>query len=253
MSEPGLIVDKAKINRGELEVVHGVSLRVPPGKVTVLLGANGAGKTSLLDGIAGVIPLTGGSVSMDGAEIHRMRRDTRAKAGLAYVEQGRTIFPDLTVEENLNVAVQRGGSVEEAFELFPELTPRRGVESQMLSGGEQQMLVLARALVARPRVLLIDELSQGLAPVVVRRLMPYVARAAESGIAVLLVEQFAPLALGIGERAYVMNVGEVVIEEPAKELLAKPELLHAAYLTGHVPDSPAKRRNGNGPSVPAHA
>ena len=250
MSEQGLIIEDARVNRGELEVVHGVSLRVPPGQVTVLLGANGAGKTSLLDAVAGVIPLAGGRVTMDGEEIHALKRDRRSKVGLAYVEQGRTIFPDLTVEENLEVAVQRGGSVAEAFELFPELTPRRTVESQMLSGGEQQMLVLARALVSRPKALLIDELSQGLAPVIVRRLMPYVARAAAEGIAVLLVEQFAPLALGIGDTAYVMNVGRVVIEEPAQELLAKPDVLHAAYLTGATE---GERQNGNGPAVPANA
>jgi branched-chain amino acid transport system ATP-binding protein len=243
----GLQIEDAKVNRGELEVVHGVSLNVPPGVVTVLLGPNGAGKTSLLDAVSGVIPLAAGTVTMDGERIHHLKRDRRAKQGLAYVEQGRTIFPDLTVEENLAVAVQRDGSVDEAFELFPELTPRRKVESQMLSGGEQQMLVLARALVSRPKVLLIDELSQGLAPVIVRRLMPYVARAAETGIAVLLVEQFAPLALGIGDRAYVMNVGRVVIEEPARELIAKPDLLRAAYLTGE-PVDPEARRNGNTPS-----
>ncbi len=252
MSAEGLQVEDARVKRGELEVVHGVSLRVPHGKVTVLLGPNGAGKTSLLDAIAGVIPLDAGALTMDGEQIHHLRRQRRARQGLAYVEQGRTIFPDLTVEENLAVAVHRDGSVEEAFELFPELTPRRKVQSQMLSGGEQQMLVLARALVSRPKVLLIDELSQGLAPVIVRRLMPYVARASEDGIAVLLVEQFAPLALGIGDRAYVMNVGRVVIEEPAKELVAKPDLLRAAYLAGE-PSDPETRRNGNGQSTPAPA
>ena len=244
MNAEGLHVEDARVKRGELEVVHGVSLRVPPGKVTVLLGPNGAGKTSLLDAIAGVIPLDAGAVTMDGEQIHRLRRQRRARQGLAYVEQGRTIFPDLTVEENLAVAVHRDGSVEEAFELFPELTPRRKVQSQMLSGGEQQMLVLARALVSRPKVLLIDELSQGLAPVIVRRLMPYVERASQTGIAVLLVEQLAPLALRIGDRAYVMNVGRVVIEEPARELVEKPDLLRAAYLTGEAID-PESRRNGN--------
>ncbi len=252
MSAEGLHVEDVKVKRGELEVVHGVTLKVPPGKVTVLLGANGAGKTSLLDAIAGVIPVDAGTVAIGGTPIHQLRRQHRSKQGLAYVEQGRTIFPDLTVEENLAVAVQRGGTVDEAFELFPELTPRRKVESQMLSGGEQQMLVLARALVSRPTVLLIDELSQGLAPVIVRRLMPYVELAAESGIAVLLVEQFAPLALAIGDRAYVMNVGRVVIEEPAKELVEKPELLRAAYLTGEPIDADA-RRNGNGNATPAPA
>ena len=252
MNAEGLHVEDARVKRGELEVVHGVSLRVPPGKVTVLLGPNGAGKTSLLDAIAGVIPLDAGAVTMDGAQIHRLRRQRRARQGLAYVEQGRTIFPDLTVEENLAVAVHRDGSVEEAFELFPELTPRRKLQSQMLSGGEQQMLVLARALVSRPKVLLIDELSQGLAPVIVRRLMPYVERASQTGIAVLLVEQFAPLALGIGDRAYVMNVGRVVIEEPARELVEKPDLLRAAYLTGEAID-PETRRNGNGSTTAAPA
>ena len=121
MSAEGLHVEDVKVKRGELEVVHGVTLKVPPGKVTVLLGANGAGKTSLLDAIAGVIPVDAGTVAIGGTPIHQLRRQHRSKQGLAYVEQGRTIFPDLTVEENLAVAVQRGGTVDEAFELFPEL------------------------------------------------------------------------------------------------------------------------------------
>ena len=227
-----LVVDGVSVARGELTVVRDVHLACPPGEVTVLLGANGAGKTSLLDGIAGVIPISGGSVSLGGTTIHKMARDRRAKRGLAYVEQGRSIFGALTVEENLAVVASGGRSFEHAYELFPELKPRRKIAAQMLSGGEQQMLVLARAIVSQPEVLLIDEMSQGLAPVIVKRLMPFVENAARSGIAVLLVEQFASMALRIGKHAYVLSVGTVALEGTCSDLLARPEDVRHAYLAG---------------------
>jgi len=227
-----LVIDSITVKRGELPVVRDVSLTAPAGKVTVLLGSNGAGKSTLLDGISGVIPVASGSVSLGGEPIQTLRRDRRAAKGLAYVEQGRTIFSNLTVQENLAVAVKRGKNYDEAFELFPELKPRLRITAQMLSGGEQQMLVLARALVSDPKVLLIDEMSQGLAPVIVKRLLPIVQTAAAKGIAVLLVEQFAHLALGIGDRASVMSVGTVVLEGTCTELLGRMDDVRRAYLQG---------------------
>jgi branched-chain amino acid transport system ATP-binding protein len=225
-----LMVTGVSVARGELTVVRNVDLTCPAGQVTVLLGANGAGKTSLLDAISGVIPVAAGQVTVAGTPIARLSRDRRAALGLSYVEQGRAIFGELTVEENLAVVASGKRRVEDAYDLFPELKQRRKVAAQMLSGGEQQMLVLGRAIVSRPEVLMIDEMSQGLAPVIVKRLMPFVEDAAKRGIAVLLVEQFANLALAIGDHAYVLSVGKVALEGRCAELLARPEDVRRAYL-----------------------
>lgn len=230
----GLVIDNITVFRGELPIVREVSLKVPPGEVTVLLGANGAGKTTLLDAISGILPVKSGSITLDGQPITSLRRDLRARRGLAYVEQGRTVFGELTVDENLAVA-SRGRSIDSAFELFPELVPRRRVTAQMLSGGEQQMLVLARSLLAEPSVLMIDEMSQGLAPVIVHRLMPFVGKAAERGIAVLLVEQFAALALRIGTTASVMSIGRIVLSDSCTSLQGRMEDVRKAYLAGSSP------------------
>ncbi len=220
------------VARGPLTVVRNVDLRCPAGEVTVLLGANGAGKSSLLDAVAGVIPASGGTISLGDRAIQKLARDRRAKYGLAYVEQGRSIFGSLTVDENLAVVGGRSKNVSRAYELFPELQPRRRTAAQMLSGGEQQMLVLARALVSEPEVLLVDEMSQGLAPVIVKRLMPFVETAARSGIAVLLVEQFASMALRIGRRGYVLSVGSIALEGDCRDLLERPDDVRRAYLAG---------------------
>lgn len=227
----GLELQDATVFRGELPIVRNVTLSVPPGEVTVLLGANGAGKTTLLDAIAGVIPTKSGSIVMEGEPITALRRDKRARRGLAYVEQGRTIFGELTVDENLAVAA-RGNSIDTAYELFPELVQRKKIAAQMLSGGEQQMLVLARALLAQPAVLMIDEMSQGLAPVIVRRLLPFVEQAAARGIAVLLVEQFAALALSIGTTASVLSVGQIVLSGSCEQLRDRMDDVRRAYLSG---------------------
>jgi branched-chain amino acid transport system ATP-binding protein len=230
MSE-GLVVEDVTVFRGELPIVRGVSLVCPPGEVTVLLGANGAGKTTLLDAISGVIPTKSGTISMGADDITSLRRDLRARRGLAYVEQGRSVYGELTVDENLSVA-SRGRDIAPAFDLFPELAARRKIAGQMLSGGEQQMLVLARSLLSEPKVLMIDEMSQGLAPVIVQRLMPFVQTAAAAGIAVLLVEQFANLALSIGTRGAVMSIGRVVLEDTCESLLGRMDEVRAAYLQG---------------------
>lgn len=231
----GLLISDVQVARGELTVVHGVSLNCEPGKVTVLLGSNGAGKSSLLDAVSGVIPVKSGSVTIDGTSIVKLSRDQRAKHGLAYVEQGRSIFAGLTVDENLAVA-SRTRDISSAYEMFPRLAERKTTTAQMLSGGEQQMLVLARAVLSEPKVLMIDEMSQGLAPVIVKRLMPIVRSIADSGIAVLLVEQFASMALSIGDYAYVMSIGKVMMEGACEDLLAHPEELRRAYLQGDSND-----------------
>ncbi|BCG79083.1 ABC transporter ATP-binding protein [Mesorhizobium sp. 113-3-3] len=209
-----------------------LDIAVESGAISVVLGANGAGKTTLLEGLSGIIPVAGGTIAIDGHEIQKARPGVRSREGLAHVEQGRTVFRQLTTEENLRVSLHPGSDVAEAYALFPELVQRRTVKASLLSGGEQQMLVIARALLTRPKVLLIDEMSAGLAPVIVTRLMSAVRKLADNGLAVLLVEQFAALALSIGNRAYVMRRGRVVHDGDCLKLLKSPAKLHRLYLGG---------------------
>ncbi|MGD9484937.1 ABC transporter ATP-binding protein [Streptomyces sp. TRM70308] len=229
MSVPALSLKDVSIKRADVPVVHGVSLDVEPASVTVLLGANGAGKTTLMDGIAGLARTGGGTVELDGHRVDKLPTYRRAQAGLAYVEQARTVFRTLTVEQNLLVSQTGDRGPEAAYRLFPELEKRRTLQAGSLSGGEQQMLVLGRALVSGPRTVLIDEMSAGLAPVVVRRLMRAVTDLVELGIAVLLIEQFAHLALEIGSRAYVLRKGRVAFEGACADLRDDSARLHAAY------------------------
>lgn len=238
LNQSGLSIENLVVARGGFPVVRGVTLRAPPGQVTVLLGPNGAGKTTLLEAVSGVVPVSGGQLHLNGQAITTLRREGRAHRGLAHVEQGRTVFAGLSVEDNLRAA-GRGRPVGELFELFPELLARRAVAAGMLSGGEQQMVVIARALAGRPQVLLVDELSLGLAPIVVRRLMPVLRALADDGVGVLLVEQFAALALEIGDHVYVLNRGEVVYEGRAGDLRRRPELLRGAYLGAPAVSPPA--------------
>lgn len=218
------------LERAGLPVVRDLSLSVDRGQVCVLLGANGAGKTTVLDGISGVIRLAGGTIALAGERVDRWRPVRRAQAGVAHVEAGRSVFPSLTTEENLRVALRRGADVAEAFALFPELRKRQHVAASLMSGGEQQMLVLARAWLRRPKVFLLDELSLGLAPRVVARLMEAVREVATGGAGVLLVEQFAQVALEAADQAYVLRSGNLVFSGPPKTLLESPELLHELYL-----------------------
>ena len=226
----GLELDKVEVARQGSAVVHGVSLTVRPGRVLTMLGPNGAGKTTLLEALAGVIGFASGRATIDGIDLGRLSRPARARAGLALVEQGRTVFGSLTVAENIRVAGGDDSALTEYFELFPPLRPRRDVPAAMLSGGEQQMLVLARALARRPKVLMLDEMSLGLAPVIVRRLLPTVRTLADEGMAVLLVEQFATLALGVADEAVVLASGRMTFAGPAADLAASPVRLHQAYL-----------------------
>jgi branched-chain amino acid transport system ATP-binding protein len=224
-----LVVTDLVVDRAGLPVVRKASLFVNPGIVSVLLGANGAGKTTLLEGLSGVTPVSGGAIALEGEAIQNLRPGARALKGLAHVEQGRTVFRGLSTEENLRAA-SAGADVRRAYGLFPELEKRRDVRSGLLSGGEQQMLVIARALLTNPKTIMIDEMSAGLAPVVVTRLMSAVRKLADQGLAVLLVEQFAALALSIGDRAYVLRRGQIVYDGGSAELLQSPTLLHRLYL-----------------------
>jgi branched-chain amino acid transport system ATP-binding protein len=225
-----LSINDLHVDRGGIPIIRGVDFHAAGGEISVLLGSNGAGKTTLLESLSGIIPVKSGAIGLNDDMLTRMRPGARAKAGLSHVEQGRTVFPDMTTEENLRVALHPDADLGEAYDLFPELLQRRTVKAGMLSGGEQQMTVIARSIVSRPRVILIDEMSSGLAPIIVSRLMKAVRQLADRGMAVVLVEQFAALALAIGNRAYVLRRGRMVYEGGCEALIRDPALLHRLYL-----------------------
>jgi branched-chain amino acid transport system ATP-binding protein len=215
-------------------VVRELSLEVRPGEVVALLGPNGAGKTTTLETIAGLHRPISGTVELSGENIGGKPAYVLARRSLALVPEGRALFPGLTVREHLRLAGgrgQRAGREEELLEMLPELRKCLGRKAGLLSGGEQQMLAVGRALVTRPRLLLVDEMSLGLAPVIVERLLPILRRAAaELGSSVLFVEQHVALALEISDRAYVLTHGRIRLEGPAAELRERRELLAASYL-----------------------
>jgi ABC-type branched-subunit amino acid transport system ATPase component len=213
-------------------VIRDVGLEVAAGEVVALLGANGAGKTTTLRAVSGLVRPLDGLVRFDGRDLAGVSPELRARRGIAHVPEGRGLFFGLTVAEHFRLG-HRGERLDaaQAYEYFPALEPLQGRAVGLLSGGEQQMLAVARALARRPRLLLLDELSLGLAPMVVERLLPVVRRyAQESGCAVLLVEQHVELALEIADRGYVLSHGEVVLHRPAAALRADEQLLVASYL-----------------------
>lgn len=228
MSE--LVIDNVTVSRGAGPVISDVSLSVRSGEITALVGPNGAGKTSLLESVSGVIQPSGGTISVDGESIAKWSRVQRARRGIVHIEQGRAVFPSLTVRENLELVTRSPAELEAAIASFPELEKRFDTPTGLLSGGEQQMVVLARAFAAKPRFLLIDEMSLGLAPVVFLRILPVIEQIAAQGVGVLLVEQFTHLALGISESAVVVSGGRVAYSGTASELVANPKLLQQAYL-----------------------
>ena len=231
-----LKIDGLKVSRGGHEVLHGVSLEVPPGAVTTLLGPNGAGKSTMVLAVGGVLRPTAGEISLNGTPLARLRPEQIRQAGVAIVPEGRRLLPALTVEENMRVAtyslsrVDAKRGIEYAIELFPHLETRWKAVARTLSGGEQQMVVLAQALVSRPKFMLVDELSLGLAPVVVQRLCPAIENAAKDGVGVLLIEQFVHVALKMADDAYVIENGRIVQHHPTQVLRENPDLLHSAYL-----------------------
>jgi len=237
---PGLRLEDLSVERGGRAVVAGVSLEIPPGQVTALLGANGAGKSSLVLAVGGLLRKSGGRVLVGDRELTRLRPEQVRAAGVAVVPEGRRLLPALTVADNLRVATyslggaQAKAGVAHALELFPELEKRWNHTARLLSGGEQQMVVLAQALVSQPRFVLVDELSLGLAPVVIQRLVPVLQSVATSGVGVLLIEQFANVALGLAETAYVLERGRIHYHGTAQRLKDEPQLLQSAYLLREV-------------------
>ena len=231
-----LVLSELTVDRGGRPVVHDVSLEVPPGEITTLLGPNGAGKSSLAAAIAGLARVRSGNVTLGGNDITSWRPERVRHAGVSVVPEGRRLLTDLTVADNMRVATYSLN--EEATEdgmayarsLFPELERRWESFGRLLSGGEQQMVVLAQALVSKPKVLVVDELSLGLAPIVVKRLTPVLAEVADSGVAVLLIEQFAQVALAMATKAYVLEGGRIRYDGSATELINQPDVLHSAYL-----------------------
>jgi branched-chain amino acid transport system ATP-binding protein len=232
-----LAVEGIDVFYGPIQALRGVSLHVDEGEMVALLGANGAGKTTTLRTISGLLAPARGTVRIGGAEATGLPAHRVVRFGVAHMPEGRELFPELTVEENLRLGYwpirsERNGEsvlMEQVMELFPRLRERSGQASGTLSGGEQQMLTAARALMSRPRLLLVDELSLGLAPIIVQQLFEALRQVNRMGTSVLLVEQFVHLALRHTSRAYVMARGQIVLEGPSSDLIAKPELM-AAYL-----------------------
>jgi branched-chain amino acid transport system ATP-binding protein len=223
----------------EAAVIRDIELTVSPGEVVALLGANGAGKTTTLRVVSGLVKPMSGRVLLEGEDLAKVSPSARARLGIAHVPEGRGLFFGLTVAEHLRVA-PRGEKLDEAiaYEYFPKLAELKNRRAGLLSGGEQQMLALARSLARRPRLLLLDELSLGLAPVVVERLLPVVhAFATERGCAVLLVEQHVHLALEVADRGYVLSHGRIVLQNDAAHLRANRQLLVASYLGEHTQDA----------------
>jgi branched-chain amino acid transport system ATP-binding protein len=224
MSVPILEVMDLHAAYGRIEVLRGVDLRVPRGAVVALLGPNGAGKSTLLKVIGGQMGATSGDIHMAGVSVHGARPDELARVGLITVPEGRSVFPNLTVQENLLLMSYAGVPAPQVFDTaysyFPRLHERRFQLAGTMSGGEQQMLAMARALTADPALLLLDELSMGLAPLIVDELYETVARIAESGVSILVVEQFARTALKVSDYAAVMTGGRIVATGDPDEINA---------------------------------
>ena len=233
-----LEVRDAVVHYGRIEALHGVSLTVREGELVTLLGPNGAGKTTLMRALSGLRPLTSGSVWFDGRDITHVKGHRRVVDGLVQAPEGRGVFPGMTVTENLEMGcygrkfeskAAHDERLDWVFTTFPRLAERRKQIGGTLSGGEQQMLAIGRALMARPRVLLLDEPSMGLAPMMISQIFSIIADINAAGTTILLVEQNAAQALSRSDRAYILETGTVTREGPAEELLAD-DAIRAAYL-----------------------
>jgi ABC-type branched-subunit amino acid transport system ATPase component len=233
-----LAVHGLRASYGSVEVLRGIDMEVHDGEIVALLGTNGAGKSTILRCISGLMPLDGGEILFDGDEIAGHSTEDTVRRGITQVPGGRGVLPNLTVEENLRMgaypirrdrdAVSAG--YERVFALFPRLDERRRQLAGNLSGGEQQMLAIGRALMLRPRLLMIDELSLGLAPLVVRQLVETMREVNAGGVSMILVEQSANLALSITDRAYFIEKGVIRFDGSSQELLARDDLLRSVFL-----------------------
>ena len=235
-----LKLESVKISYGAIQAVKGVSLEVREGEVVTIIGANGAGKSTLLKAIVGLEPVAEGRVLIDGKDCTTVPGHKRVGLGVAMSPEGRGVFADQTVRENLMLgAYSRKGdaaatdaAIEREFKRFPRLRERQDQLSGTLSGGEQQMLAISRALMSEPRLLLLDEPSLGLAPLIIKDIFSAIRELREAGLTILLVEQMAKQALGVADRAYVLETGCVTLEGSGRELLANPKV-KAAYLGTH--------------------
>ncbi len=230
-----LLVEGLRARYGRIEVLHGIDLNVDSGEIVTVIGANGAGKTTLLRCLSGVHPVAGGDISFRGESMSKVRSWHRLGRGLAQSPEGRQIFTNLTVEENLRLGAYLFADdrvekdMEDAFQMFPVLKEKRNLSAGGLSGGQQQMLAMARALMGRPSCLLLDEPSMGLAPIIVSQIFDVVKGLKALNVTVLLVEQNAYGALKIADRGYVMETGRITMDGPAEDLIADPRI-REAYL-----------------------
>ena len=226
-----LVLEDLSAGYGRVQILHGVSVSVARGDIATLIGPNGAGKSTMLRAATGMVRVTRGAVRLDGRDLTNAPIETIARAGIAHVPEGRRLFPGLTVRDNLRLGGWRSRNTDmgTVLELFPRLRERLDQVAGSMSGGEQQMCAIARALMGRPDFLLIDELSLGLAPVLVEEIMSRLGQVAAEGTGILLVEQDAGHALEIAQRAYVLENGQITLNGRAEELAADPRV-RAAYL-----------------------
>jgi branched-chain amino acid transport system ATP-binding protein len=231
-----LELENAVLSYGKIEALHGISVQVAEGEVVSLIGANGAGKTSTMRALSGVRGLTAGKVVFEGEDVTRLRADQRMRKGLVLTPEGRGIFPGMTVTENLNMGAytrKDKSAIEEdydrVFGLFPRMSERRKQVAGTLSGGEQQMLAIGRALMSRPKLLMLDEPSMGLAPMLIQQIFDIITEISKQGTTILVVEQNAKQALSRSDRAYVLETGRIVKTGTGAELLDDPSV-REAYL-----------------------
>ena len=236
MNEPLLIVEGLRVAYGGIQAVRGITFHINPGEMVALIGANGAGKTSTLRALSRMLDAAGGSIRYQGKEINKLPPHHLVREGIALVPEGRGVFPRLTITENLAMgAFTRddkaviAGDLEHVFGLFPRLKERETQLAGTLSGGEQQMLAIGRALMSRPKLLLLDEPSMGLAPIMVQKIFEVIRTVAAEGMTILLIEQNAKLALETSQRGYVMESGEITLTDDAAALLHNPKV-REAYL-----------------------
>jgi branched-chain amino acid transport system ATP-binding protein len=230
MADSLLSVEHLDVRYASVQALFDVSIDVPPGSVVAVLGANGAGKSTLARAVSGLVPSSAGTVAFDGLDITRAKPHDIRRAGLVHIPEGRGIFPGLSVQENLRMAVRRVGkpdqrksAIDHAYEMFPRLAERRSQRAGTLSGGEQQMLALARALAVPPKLIIADEMSLGLAPLVVDFVFESIERAAQTGVTIVLIEQFIHRALGLASQCVILKQGSVAWTGPADN--ARQEVL----------------------------